>query len=144
MFILREQIYPSWQQKKHELTHTHPKPYQCSYCVKRFNQVGHKERHELTHTQEKPYQCSYCEKRFTQVGSKKKHELTHTHPKPYQCVYCEKGFNQVGHKEKDMNSHIHSRNLINVQTVTKYLTTLIARNTTNSHISRETSQMLLL
>ena len=77
---------------KHEGIHTKEKPYQCSYCNKRFSRVSNKTRHERTHTKEKPYPCSYCDKSFSRVSHKTDHERTHTKEKPYPCSYCDKCF----------------------------------------------------
>ena len=64
--------------KRHEMTHTGDKPYQCIYCNKSFIHMGNKNVHEMTHTGEKPYQCSYCNKSFIHKGAKNRHEMTHT------------------------------------------------------------------
>lgn len=37
---------------------------QCKTCGKSFGRVEHLKRHVLSHTQERQYQCSHCKKQF--------------------------------------------------------------------------------
>ena len=80
--------------KNHIMTHTHEKPYQCSYCKKSFIEKCNLVHHTKNHTREKPYQCSYCEKSFTEKCNLVYHTMTHTRKKPYQCNDCQKCFTE--------------------------------------------------
>ncbi len=46
---------------------------------------------------EYPYKCSYCEKKFKQVGHVHQHERTHLGTQKYTCEHCDKKFNQLSH-----------------------------------------------
>ena len=47
-------------------------------CEKAFTQASNLKKHILTHTGERAFQCYICEKSFTQVCSLKAHIVTHT------------------------------------------------------------------
>ncbi|XP_052764927.1 zinc finger and SCAN domain-containing protein 5B-like isoform X1 [Mya arenaria] len=67
--------------------------FSCCYCSKVFSSIGNLKRHTLTHTGEKPFQCEMCHRRFSQKSSMKTHvKLFHTGEKPFQCPVCLKPF----------------------------------------------------
>ena len=80
----------------HERTHTGDKKYICSYCQKKFNQLSHLKDHERIHTGEKPFVCDMCGKCFGYNSALKSHKKIHTGEKTYKCGFCEKSFNQLG------------------------------------------------
>lgn len=49
--------------------------YQCSYCKKQFGWSTDLKRHILTHTGEKPFQCIACLQSFTRKFLLKNHEI---------------------------------------------------------------------
>ena len=80
----------------HERTHTGDKKYICSYCHKKFNQLSHLKDHERIHTGEKPFVCDMCGKCFGYNSALKSHKKIHVGEKTYKCGFCEKSFNQLG------------------------------------------------
>ena len=82
----------------HERTHTGDKKYVCKFCNKKFNQLSHQNDHERIHTGEKPFMCSDCGKCFAYNSALKSHKKIHTGEKTYRCGFCEKSFNQVSLK----------------------------------------------
>jgi len=80
----------------HERTHTDDKKYICSYCQKKFNQLSHLKDHERIHTGEKPFVCDMCGKCIGYNSALKSHKKIHTGEKTYKCGFCEKCFNQLG------------------------------------------------
>jgi len=67
-------------------------PYKCSYCDKKFKQVGHVNHHERSHTENFKYECVECGKKFYQKSHLKEHINIHTGHKPLQCDACNKRF----------------------------------------------------
>ncbi len=57
---------------------------------------------------EYPYKCSYCEKKFKQVGHVHQHERTHLGTQKYTCEHCDKKFNQLSHIRQVLCSRICS------------------------------------
>lgn len=80
----------------HERTHTGGQKYICPWCKKKFNQLSHLKDHERIHTGEKPFMCSDCGKCFGYNSALKSHKKIHTGEKTYKCNFCEKTFNQLG------------------------------------------------
>jgi len=83
------------------------KPYQCSYCQKRFvNHIG-MQRHMRIHTGEKPYKCNQCGRRFAQKGHLTRHLVYRENEidKPLKCDYCCRRFSSQRSVSKHRRVH---------------------------------------
>jgi KRAB domain-containing zinc finger protein len=90
----------------HIRVHTVDKPYECTYCKKKFIQSNNLKTHLRTHTVslqcdfknisdidfyfnsfkgEKPYRCAVCGKSFNQKNNLNTHNRVHTGEKPFEC-----------------------------------------------------------
>ena len=78
--------------KAHEWIHTGDKPIHCSKCDYKCRRTSDLKEHDRIHTGDKPYCCPHCDKKFVQAGQLKKHERVHTGERPYKCNYCPKRF----------------------------------------------------
>ncbi|NXR23821.1 MAZ protein, partial [Cinclus mexicanus] len=66
----------------------------CDTCGKAFRDVYHLKRHRLSHTDERPFQCPVCQQRFKRKDRMASHVRSHqghVH-KPYACGHCGKSF----------------------------------------------------
>ena len=78
-----------WVIKNHIGTHTLEKPFQCTFCSKKFTQKGDRDRHIQTHTEnqndssgnregDELYECQFCFKTFQNVDQLRSHDLEHS------------------------------------------------------------------
>ncbi|KAJ8928665.1 hypothetical protein NQ314_018759 [Rhamnusium bicolor] len=63
--------------RKHVLTHTEEKPFQCEFCEKKFATKEHLIIHQQVHTKEKLFICRICQKVFIQKGTLNVHMRYH-------------------------------------------------------------------
>ncbi|NWZ30081.1 MAZ protein, partial [Asarcornis scutulata] len=66
----------------------------CEMCGKAFRDVYHLKRHKLSHSDEKPFQCPVCQQRFKRKDRMSYHVRCHEGAvhKPYVCSHCGKSF----------------------------------------------------
>jgi len=64
----------------------------CGLCGKKFVCVTTMKRHLVTHTGEKPFNCKVCGKKYTQKGNLRVHERTHRNDRPFKCNICQQKF----------------------------------------------------
>ena len=71
--------FPTNSIKKHTLTHTKKKYFNCEICGAKSCQKVHLETCMSTHTGNRIFHCEICGAKFSQKGNLKRHILTNTH-----------------------------------------------------------------
>uniref|UniRef100_A0A9L0J1Q2 Zinc finger protein n=1 Tax=Equus asinus TaxID=9793 RepID=A0A9L0J1Q2_EQUAS len=61
-------------------------------CMKKFISANQLKRHMITHSEKRPYNCEICNKSFTRLDQVGAHKIIHSEDKPYKCKLCGKGF----------------------------------------------------
>lgn len=84
--------------KRHMVSHTGEKSFQCGICSKKYTTQSNLKIHERKHkNEEKPFACSFCSGRFYTKSCLKKHEMKHAGGKikkvsrnlrTFQCYLC--------------------------------------------------------
>ncbi|XP_069496076.1 zinc finger protein 182-like [Ambystoma mexicanum] len=104
-----------------------PKPHQCQYCEKSFNDKALLVIHERTHSGESPHQCGKCQKTFTSQNLLAAHSRTHITEKSFQCNMCDKSFNGeallLSHKSTHTGEKIYQCNKCKVKFLSEALLT---------------------
>ncbi|XP_014043023.1 zinc finger protein ZFMSA12A isoform X1 [Salmo salar] len=92
--------------RAHQKAHgAEDKPYKCKQCGKGFSSQVWQNNHEQRHSQERSKICSSCGKAFRCKGDLKLHMRTHTGERPYQCTYCAKRFSVNGNLTIHIRTH---------------------------------------
>ncbi|CAG9857168.1 unnamed protein product [Phyllotreta striolata] len=80
------------------------RPYQCSYCPKRFTQKGNMHTHERLHTGHYPFECHVCSQKFPQLSNLNRHMLNHT-TEFFRCGVCFKQLKSKTELVKHSDTH---------------------------------------
>ncbi|XP_061389907.1 zinc finger protein 91-like [Musca vetustissima] len=96
--------------KRHMLTHTDLRPFQCEFCEKSFKRKDILQKH-LRDVHRDPatncYHCDLCSLQFKMQRNIKRHMLTHTDLRPFECQLCEKTFKRKDNLQKHLRD-VHS------------------------------------
>ena len=91
--------------KRHKVTHSEERLFECTVCRKTFKRRGHLKQHMQTHSGNLPFQCHECGQRFTHGERFDKHMSKHTGIAPFQCQLCGAGFVRGDRYRSHMDSH---------------------------------------
>ena len=95
--------------KRHLLTHSGLKPYQCEFCDKRYKHAYLLTHHLNTHAGHRPFRCDECAKDFTSPNMLRRHKQVHIR-QHHQCDHCEQHFQRIDYLDKHLaNDHKVSR-----------------------------------
>ncbi|XP_055542374.1 gastrula zinc finger protein XlCGF26.1-like [Wyeomyia smithii] len=86
--------------------HSGERPFECSFCAKRFFSELHLKNHLVCHSSERPFPCTYCEKVFSRKRNMEEHiRSCHSVDKPFQCSLCPARFKVPQHLRIHLRIH---------------------------------------
>ena len=95
--------------KKHSISKPNHK---CSVCSKMFLRPWDLKRHLVSHSDERKFQCDVCGSKFKRVHLLRQHELIHKE-KQYTCFICNEHFGRKSNYERHMSTnHIENKKYI--------------------------------
>uniref|UniRef100_F6SIP3 C2H2-type domain-containing protein n=1 Tax=Equus caballus TaxID=9796 RepID=F6SIP3_HORSE len=71
------------QLKRHMITHSEKRPYNCEICNKSFKRLDQVGAHKIIYSEDKPYKCKLCGKGFAHRNVYKNHKKTHSEERPF-------------------------------------------------------------
>jgi hypothetical protein len=81
------------------------RPFECSYCKKRFKRSDERMVHIRIHTGETPYKCDVCQARFKGSQALRRHSYIHQEFKRLKCATCDKRFSRSDNLKKHEKTH---------------------------------------
>lgn len=93
--------------KAHLTSHSHERPFKCSYCPLVFKLQTAKRNHEKSvHTLSNTFTCEICGKSFNWRANLALHfRRVHTTERPYKCHLCPKTFASSSGKKEHLFTH---------------------------------------
>ena len=84
-----------------------PHDYPCRFpgCSNVYSSRGGLRKHKMSHTGERPFECDICHKTFRQKVNMESHRRIHTGEKPNICTICGQAFTQASALRSHMSKH---------------------------------------